>query len=656
MKSILSLVAGCIISLSVISQAPATLTVVFKGNQYRQVMVDGKTYTLYATGVPNPSNNNNSNNSIIVTDLQPGQHELKVIRSNNRNYRNNDISTVFTLRKNFDKTIVVEANGTLQQSESRKSFGAGSKPAMGNAQFRNLLASIQLEGSYGRRTRVRESFESTGNYFTTQQAMQLLQLITPESPRLELAKVSYRSISDPWNFNQMMVLFTSQTRRDELTAYADAYIGNNADNTDYGQAMSDASFNILYRNVQTQFTQAGRVNQATIAFNKTGNYFTSSQVKQLLLLITNERNRLDLAKLSYRTVTDPLNFTQVSDLFTSYASRNDLATYIRSQNQNETAMSDSRFTALYQDVRNRYSASAKTAALAAAFSNTTNFYTTSQARQLLLLISAESDRLALAKQSYRGITDPANFKQVYDVLSSQYSRNQLEIYVSAYYGVGGVVGGADYTPRPPMADVSFNAIYRDVQFTFGLGAKMSELTKIFANPDYYFSTEQAERLIRLVSDESNRLQLAKAAYSHITDTDNFSQLYDVLDSQSSRNELDSYVKNYGGNTGYDNNGYPYHVAMADYQFRNLYSDISNRFGLGAKMTALTNEFAKPDNYFTVVQAEQLIRLVSAEENRLQLAKQAYSRITDQQNIADIYDMFTTQASIDEFKAYIRYPR
>ena len=92
-----------------------------------------------------------------------------------------------------------------------------------------------------------------------------------------------------------------------------------------------------------------------------------------------------------------------------------------------------------------------------------------------------------------------------------------------------------------MSDVSYNEIVRNVQSQWLPGAKMSELTNIFANASYYFTSAQAKQLIGLVSDEDNRLQLAKASYDNITDPANFSTVYDLLSSQESRNNLSAYV-------------------------------------------------------------------------------------------------------------------
>jgi hypothetical protein len=67
------------------------------------------------------------------------------------------------------------------------------------------------------------------------------------------------------------------------------------------------------------------------------------------------------------------------------------------------------------------------------FTNESNFYSSYQARQMILLIDGEADRLSAAKAAYRGITDPSNFLlQMNDLFSSQNSRDELDSYASNY--------------------------------------------------------------------------------------------------------------------------------------------------------------------------------------------------------------------------------
>jgi len=98
-----------------------------------------------------------------------------------------------------------------------------------------------------------------------------------------------------------------------------------------------------------------------------------------------------------------------------------------------------------------------------------------------------------------------------------------------------------------MSNSTFTSLYNEVRNTYGLGAKMSRLTEIFATETYYFTVTQAKQLVQLVSSESNRLELAKSAYGNITDPENFNLMYDVLTSQSSKTELSNYVNTYSYN-------------------------------------------------------------------------------------------------------------
>jgi hypothetical protein len=75
-------------------------------------------------------------------------------------------------------------------------------------------------------TDVTNAFASTSNYFTSYQAMQLINLVSGETTRLQLAKSAYARVTDPENFlAQMNNLLSLQTSEDELKTYVYAYKG-----------------------------------------------------------------------------------------------------------------------------------------------------------------------------------------------------------------------------------------------------------------------------------------------------------------------------------------------------------------------------------------------------------------------------------------------
>lgn len=453
--------------------------------------------------------------------------------------------------------------------------------------------------------------------------------------------------------NPTSTVFTTRTGYDlQITITANGSVqlretkwrSDNGTNPSEMTPMSSTDFNTLYNNVRRQWRSANRTTMVSDAF--ANNYFTTTQARQLILLVNSQSTRFTLAKAAYPRVIDPVNFTQLYEVFNSQSYRDQLADYVNTYNasSSSTAMNTGRFNSLYRSAQRQATANSKLSYINNAFTNTNNYFTVAQARQLIQLVSGDENRLYLAKVSYRSIVDKNNFYLVNSLLNSQSSRNELTTFVNSYDGSNPV-----YT-KVAMKEADYNVLYRDVQNRFGIGAKMSALENIFANSSYYFTTIQAEELIKLVSSESNRLALAKSAYDNVIDQNNFDQLYDVLSSTASRNELDNYVRN---STGSATSPVPAsRTPMSTTSYNTIYNNVRNTWGFGAKMSELTDIFNNETYYFTVAQAKQLIGLVSSESNRLQLAKSAYNNITDPDNFSNLYDLLSSQSSKNELSAYV----
>ena len=455
--------------------------------------------------------------------------------------------------------------------------------------------------------------------------------------------------------NPSSTVFTTRTGYDlQITVSANGSVQLRetkwkADNNTghYMQAMSATDFNNLYNSIRNQRGQSNRMTLISDAFANTNYYFTTAQAKQLIQLVNNQRNRFTLTKASYRSITDRTNFTDMYSVLNSQSYRDQLAEYVNNYNESgsSTAMTSSRFNTIYRTAQRQATTNSKVSYIYNTFTNTNNYFTASQARQLVQLAPDEANRLYLAKISYRSIIDRNNFSQMNNLLSSQASRNELTNFVNNYDRSNPV-----YT-NTAMKTSYFNTLYSDIQNRFGIGAKMSALSDVFANASYYFTTDQAKQLIQLVSDENNRLELAKASYDNIVDQVNFSQLYDIFSSSSSRNSLEIYVRDHQPDAGYTSPVYT-RTPMSSSSFTSLYNEVRNTYGFGAKMSRLTEIFANESYYFTVAQAKQLIQLVSAESNRLELAKSAYGNITDPENFNLMYDLLTSQSSKNELSSYV----
>ena len=108
---------------------------------------------------------------------------------------------------------------------------------------------------------------------------------------------------------------------------------NGRDNRDfndkgYRNTMNDYDFSNVLRSMEKEWFENNRTKSASQIIST--NYFTSSQVKQLLQLFTFENNKLDLAKQAYSKTVDPKNYFMINDVFSFSSSKDELARYIRS--------------------------------------------------------------------------------------------------------------------------------------------------------------------------------------------------------------------------------------------------------------------------------------------------------------------------------------
>lgn len=429
--------------------------------------------------------------------------------------------------------------------------------------------------------------------------------------------------------------------------------GNRPTNPNTGTAMNNYNFNILVRDVTNITTNLGRVSAVNTAFLNTGNYFTTSQVSQLIRLTTGDANRIQLLKASYRSVVDPSNFSSLYSLVSTAAGRNDVAAYVASYNNGNTgtypvAMSTASFNQLLSSVRNEYNNDSRVTAIFNAFSNTANYFTSNQARRLIQTITGEANMIHLAKASYRSITDKNNFQAVYNVIPTQAGRNDVAYYVSNY-DPNVVYNGTVPGSRIAMSATEFNTLISGIRKQWLPGAKKAAVINAF-NAGNFFTVAQASQLVQLDQDEDDRLDMAKASYKTLVDPVNFVHIINIFNSSTYRTELTAYARNYSysGSTA----GTGYRTAINEAEFNSLVSSIRGQWLPGAKKAAVLNAFNNSGNYFTSAQASQLVQLDSDEPDRLDMAKAAYKVLVDPENFGVVYNLFSSQAYKDELSVYV----
>lgn len=100
-----------------------------------------------------------------------------------------------------------------------------------------------------------------------------------------------------------------------------------------------------------------------------------------------------------------------------------------SYNDYSRAMSDVDFNAFLQRIRSQWFGNGKMNTARDGINS--NYFTTHQVRQVLQIFSSESDRLELAKLSYRKLEDARNFTQLYDLFSRS-GQDELDRYTRDY--------------------------------------------------------------------------------------------------------------------------------------------------------------------------------------------------------------------------------
>lgn len=423
---------GCGLALGAFSQ---TITIKVNGNKNQQVVVDGKSYSV------EPAATSASARTITISELLPGTHTVQVVRTNRRN---NKVSTSFTTRSGYETVLTVAANGSVLVREQRLTATSSVRTPMSDNEFSRLLQRTRNHvRNSSRLSAVEAAIANTNHYFTTAQLRLLLESFDGEVRRLELAKQVYPRITDQVNFGTLNTVFSNQLNQDALGAFIRAQGGDIAYSysESFRTPMLASNFNSILESVETQWQEGARLSTIIDVFDNTTYYFSTAQAIQLIRLVGDESSRLHLAKAAYSRITDPANFSQVYALFTQPAFINSLAAYVSANgntmavthNMGKTAMTDTEFSAVYNRSRNHFRNSSIYREVSQALSEPSNYFTSYQVRQLLLLVRGEGERLQLAKSAYRGVTDSANYMtQMNDLFTLQSSRDELSNFVNDY--------------------------------------------------------------------------------------------------------------------------------------------------------------------------------------------------------------------------------
>ena len=98
-------------------------------------------------------------------------------------------------------------------------------------------------------------------------------------------------------------------------------------NNGYSNVMNTREFETVKASLRKEWFENNRITSVKYIIEK--NNFTTSQVKEMMLLFTFENNRLEIAKLAFRKTVDKNNYFQLNDALTFSSSKDELARFIR---------------------------------------------------------------------------------------------------------------------------------------------------------------------------------------------------------------------------------------------------------------------------------------------------------------------------------------
>lgn len=275
MKTIFTLLLSTIFSIAAMAYDGTRLTVTSISNNKVFVEVDGRRYDL-------------NDNTLSLSSIRPGTHNVRVLREMKRrtgvNFGNKREETIYnikaTFRNGYHFDILINRFGKVMIDERRIDPN--------DDWYNDDDYYDRNEG----RNRDRDNTYDNGDD---------------------------RDDSDYGN--------DDRDDRDNRDYDNDHKNDDPRYDNNYSQAMTNNDFAQAKESLRREWFENTRLETAKQIIDRS--YFTSQQVKEMVLLFTFENNRLDIAKYAYGKTVDKGNYFIVNDAFTFNNNKEALKEYIR---------------------------------------------------------------------------------------------------------------------------------------------------------------------------------------------------------------------------------------------------------------------------------------------------------------------------------------
>jgi hypothetical protein len=339
------------------------------------------------------------------------------------------------------------ANKESIQSDSKKSTTSSKSipQKMQDQAFNAARESIEL-GSYESRKLKRMKQLVDVNYLLCSQLTELMQLLSFESSKLELALYAYPKAYDQVNYIELNNELKRQGSKTELTQFIakqdiQDYSIDTASKTVLEpaklpvestiKAVSDEDFNQIFYLVQQQSSDSKKLVKAKNLTDRT--LLSTKQVGRLVQIFVFENNRTAYLEYAFYRTTNPADYGQLTE-FLEAESRPLIDQLLRQvgvdssgNNLQGLALSQEDFAALVTKIKGLALESHKLERAQTTVDRSP--LNTTQVAQINDLFRLEETKLSFAKYAFNHVVDPQNYQTVRNSLYKNASRFALDRYV-----------------------------------------------------------------------------------------------------------------------------------------------------------------------------------------------------------------------------------
>lgn len=321
----------------------------------------------------------------------------------------------------------------------------------------------------------------SNNCLLSSQVKDMLKLFSFEDTRLELAKYAYGFTYDIANYYQINDAFTFESSIQDLNKYIADHpvqplviqiapppppkvVEHQTSRKGCPKPLSQKDFIILKQKVNSKSQESAKVAIAKQYIKMS--CLLTNQVRELLMLLSMEHNKLDLAKLAFDYTYDMENYYSLSDVFEQGYIIDDFNNFIQShhivikepdhqpphQHQHEHQkpphtnqnlyvlpgyngpigcpypISQQEFAQIKESVKSKSFEDSKLTIAKQVLNS--NCLLTSQVKELMMLFTYEDSRLDFAKAAYGHTFDIGNYYQLNDAFEYESSIDELNTFIN----------------------------------------------------------------------------------------------------------------------------------------------------------------------------------------------------------------------------------